>query len=368
MSKNIAFYLADQNPHRDRSLGITNITKTLMGSLVNVPDYSISQIVSKSSFNFDNEKVVQHMLPWRTDNGKVNRIVTDNLHPMFLRSIRPDIWFYPKGYISYVGKPKGAVVSIIHDTLIQHLADKYPQYRSKLDFTYWLGLMKASIRKSDYVLTVSLNAKQQITDFCERYGIPVPEIHVTYEASDFEDLEAGDPNHKGNYIVHLASQHPYKKTLHLLNFWKQLLKIRKDLPELHLVGNFTPEVKVLANSMERVTMKPQLDSKRFVEEIRNAKALIFPSEFEGFGLPSIEAYFLNTPVCYVEGTSVAEILSYDNCAGKFSLDDLDSFAGALEDVLNLSPEEINKTRLKLRERYSKKNYLAAIHSVLSGIG
>jgi glycosyltransferase involved in cell wall biosynthesis len=364
MQKRIAFYLADQNPHRDRSLGITTITKTLMGGLVKMPKYSLSQIISKSSFSFDNKQVVQYKLPWRTDKGKAQRIITDNLHPAFLRSIKPDVWLYPKGYISYISKPKEPVVSIIHDTLLQHLADKYPASRSKMDFNYWLGLLKASIVKSDQILTVSQSARQQIIDFCERHSISIPDIYVTYEASDFEDLKPGDLRQKGNYVLHLASEHPYKKTLHLLKFWKQLLIEKKDMPMLHLVGNFTPEVKHLASSLEGVVMRPRMEFNTFVEEIRNARALIFPSEFEGFGLPAIESYFLNTPVCYVEGTSVAEILSHDTQAGVFSLNSLDSFAHALYEVLNMKPEEITKIGLNLRNRYSKKKYLTEVDTAL----
>jgi glycosyltransferase involved in cell wall biosynthesis len=367
MQKKIAFYLADQNPHRDRSLGITTITKTLMGGLVNMPKYSLSQIVSESSFHFDHKQVVQYKLPWRTDNGKAQRIITDNLHPAFLRSIKPDIWLYPKGYISYISKPKEPVVSIIHDTLLQHLADKYPDSRSKMDFNYWLGLLKASIVKSDQILTVSQSAKHQIIDFCERYSIAIPEIYVTYEASDFEDLNPGDLHQKGNYVLHLASEHPYKKTLHLLKFWEQLLADKKDLPMLHLVGNFTPEVRQMANTLEGIVMRPRMQFAAFVEEIRNARALIFPSEFEGFGLPAIESYFLNTPVCYVENTSVAEVLSRDTQVGMFNLDNVDSFAHALREVLDLRPEEIAKTGMNLRNRYSKKKYLAEVDSALQKI-
>jgi glycosyltransferase involved in cell wall biosynthesis len=307
---------------------------------------------------------MQYKLPWRTDKGKAQRIITDNLHPAFLRSIKPDVWLYPKGYISYISKPNEPVVSIIHDTLLQHLADKYPDSRSKMDFNYWLGLLKASIIKSDQILTVSQSARQQIIDFCERYSITLPDIYVTYEASDFEDLNPGKAHQKGNYALHLASEHPYKKTLHLLKFWGQLLADKKDLPVLHLVGNFTPEVKRMASSLKGVVMRPRMEFNTFVEEIRNARALIFPSEFEGFGLPAIEAYFLNTPVCYVEGTSVAEILSHGTQAGMFSLENIDSFTQALDEVLNLRPEEIVKINLNLRNRYSKKKYLAEVDIAL----
>lgn len=365
--KTIAFYLADQNPHRDRSLGITTITKTLMGSLVGKPEYSLSQIVSRSSFRFDHPEVKQCLLPWRTDNGKVSRILTDNLHPLFLQNRKPDIWLYPKGYISYVSKPKGVVVSIMHDTLLQHYADHYPTTRSSLDLAYWLGLMKASIRRSDQILTVSQNAKQQILKFADRYNIPVPQIHVTYEASDFEDIAPDNQPAKENYVLHLASDQPHKCTLQFLQLWQRLQAEETDVPPLHLVGHFTPAVTQLAQSMKDVVLKSRLNKTQFIDTIAKARALIFPSEMEGFGLPAIEAYFLHTPVCYVADTSVAEILEFATTAGQYEVNDYDSFAHALKEVLNLSPETIARSRTRLLEQFSKKKYLNAVNQVLSTI-
>ncbi|MEJ8757041.1 glycosyltransferase [Pontibacter sp. H259] len=367
MAKNIAFYLADQNPHRDRSLGITSITKTLMGGLSDVPDFTLSQIVSESSFAFDDDRIQKHVLPWRTDNSKVNRLLTDNLHPLYLNNIPADIWLYPKGYLPYLTKPKGIVVGLMHDALLQHYADKYPHFRSKLDLAYWMNILKTSIRKCDYVLTVSESAKKQLTDVCDRYNIPRPVIHVTYEASEFEDMEPSNFTDKGDYVIHLASEQPHKCTLPLLTFWKQLSEKRKDLPALHLIGKICPESDKLVATMQGVVRKSHLPEDVFIDEIRKARALLFPSELEGFGLPAIEAYFLNTPVVFVEGTSVAEIMEKDTKAGEFSLSSFDSFEHALDQVLSLTPEEIAASRAKLLDRFSKKRYVANVVQALTSI-
>lgn len=367
MAKNITFYLADQNPHRDRSLGITNITKTLISGLAQLPNYNLSQVVSQSSFAYDDDRIRKHTLPWRTDNSKVYRLFTDNLHPLFLQKVPADIWFYPKGYLPYLVKPKGIVVGMMHDTLLQHYADKYPHFRSKMDLAYWLNILKTSIRKCDYVLTVSESAKKQITDVCERYNIPQPEIFVTYEASDFENLQPSNFADKGDYVIHLASEQPHKCTLPLLKFWKQLSDTQKDLTNLHLIGKICPESERLVSDMPGVIRKSHLPEEVFVDEIRKARALLFPSESEGFGLPAIEAYFLNTPVVYVEGTSVAEIMEKDTKAGEFSLSSFESFKKALDDVLNLTPEEIAESRARLLDRFSKKRYLANVDQALASI-
>lgn len=364
MTKEIAFYLADQNPHRDRSLGISNLTKTLLGVLSDSPDYKILSICSKSSLKFPHDRVKEVVLPWATDSSKVKRIFTDNLHPAFLRHLKPDIWYYPKGYISYVARPKGKVVTTVHDTLIQHFADKYPHRRSKWDTNYWIGLLISTLKMSDLVLTVTENSKQQILDFCERHKVPVPRLYVTYEGTDFEDEVPGDFKDKGNYVVHLASGQLYKRTPHLLKWWKELADSGYKLPELRLIGKSTDEANQIAESSEGIVQLPRLNHEEFVKQIQNSRALLFPSEFEGFGLPAIEAYFLGTPVCYVKDTSVSEVVNHSTTLGGFTLDSRESFVHALEEVLGMTESEILNIGNDLREKFSKKRYLENVQAAL----
>ena len=55
--------------------------------------------------------------------------------------------------------------------------------------------------------------------------------------------------------------------------------------------------------------------------------LLLPSEIEGFGLPALEAYYLSTPVVYVRGTAVEEILG-ERSPGGFVLESADSVRGS----------------------------------------
>ena len=69
-------------------------------------------------------------------------------------------------------------------------------------------------------------------------------------------------------------------------------------------------------------------------------------------MPAIEAYYLGTPVCFVKGTSVEEVLALAADVGGFSLDDPESLFSALDDVLNLPTESIRESGLKLRKAYA----------------
>ena len=88
---------------------------------------------------------------------------------------------------------------------------------------------------------------------------------------------------------------------------------------------------------------------------QHARALILPSEIEGFGLPALEAYYLGTPVCFVKGTSVEEVLGVATDRGGFSLDDPESLFSALEDVMAMPAEQVHACGLKLRQTYAAEN-------------
>jgi mannosyltransferase len=121
---------------------------------------------------------------------------------------------------------------------------------------------------------------------------------------------------------------------------------------LHLIGSVPPEVLPILSKSKKIVKRPFLEDHALQDAYRSAKALILPSEIEGFGLPALEAYYLGTPVCFVKGTSVEEVLGVTTHRGGFSLDSIDSMISALEDVRSMTHDEVRTHGLKLRETYA----------------
>ena len=353
----VAVYLADQNPHRDRSLGITKMTRCLLDALVRrEPGWRFFTIESASSFSFQSANVRRVGLPWRTD-GPVRRLMTDHLHACLIPAgVRPDIWYYPKGYLPFFTLRKGPRVVTIHDTIIQHYADHYPGQRSAMDYRYWLGLLAATLRHADMILTVSETARSQIEEFCCRYKIASKPVRVVYEASEYEALTPPDWTERQDYVVHCASDAPHKKTGLLLTWWRELEKAGHPLPQLKLVGAAGASVRRLTDGLKSVEWVGFLEEPAFIRMLARARALLLPSEIEGFGLPALEACLLGAPVCYAAGTSVGELLDPVLPAGKFSLADRATFVEALQRVLNLEAPEMARVRADMRDRFSKERF------------
>tara|TARA_R110002096_G_scaffold91625_9_gene207297 strand:+ start:9896 stop:10981 length:1086 start_codon:yes stop_codon:yes gene_type:complete len=351
----VSVYLADQNPQRDRSVGISKMTDCLLHGLSQHSAIELNALVSKSSVRAP-EGIPERTLPWRTDQA-LARLITDHFHA--LSNEDADIFYYPKGFVGLVAPPFGKTVVTIHDTIIQHYSDHYPDSRSSLDFQYWIGLMKHTLRVADLVLTVSQNSKLQILKFCSRHHISPPQINVTYEASSYENWKPDHLKAKSDYVVLLASKEPHKRTIETIQFWK---RYDQRLPELRIIGSLSEEAEQLLESANHITQHPFLPEALFVEQISNAGALFFPSEIEGFGLPAIESYFLGTPCCVGTETAMDEVLKVATSKGRFDLNDDASALHALEETLSMSPQEVEEIGDNLKETYSAENFAKSVAS------
>lgn len=363
----VAVYLADQNPHRDRSLGISAVTRCLLQDLLAFDEIELSTIRSTTSISFHGPQRRELKLPWPTDR-RLGRLLADHLHPWICSvGMAPDVWFYPKGYLSLLARPRGRVVLTVHDLIVQFYADRYPEFRSRWDYGYWIALSKASIRKADAICADSDNGKRQILTFCDRHDIPVPRVYVTYVGSPMEEFDISVPVVKEDFVLHLASCAPHKRTDHLLRWWREMQPGFKDSPRLRLIGSLSDEGRRLVDSMENVSIQSHLQEAEFLKLMRKARALILPSEIEGFGLPAIEAYYLGTPVCFVNETAVAEIIESQTSVGGFSLESSESFGHALDQVLQLDATEVQRVSSGLKQKYSRRAAAEAVANVLGGI-
>jgi len=99
------------------------------------------------------------------------------------------------------------------------------------------------------------------------------------------------------------------------------------------------------------------------EELRAARALLFLSAIEGFGLPALEAWFLGTPVCHAGGGAIEEILQgIPGACGRF---DEEGFNSALDALLALSVEDRARIRDRLRHDYGREAFLDRMAALVS---
>jgi glycosyltransferase involved in cell wall biosynthesis len=363
----ISIYLADQNPGYDRSFGISRMSQVILTALEKSGSVRITSVVSRTSQQPPADTGLVRQLPLGTRRKSV-RLLADHLHPLFQDiDTEPELYYYPKGYLPLLHQFCRPSVVTIHDTIIQYDEDHYPKWRKPWEYAYWSWLLRHTLRHADRIMTVSESSKRQIQGFMRRHGIPSQEITVTYEPCAYEELLQPEMPSKDNHVIHLASREPHKRTAHLVRWWHEAETLGRDLPALHLIGSVPPEVEDLLASTRTIVKRPFLNDTALQAAYQQAGALILPSEIEGFGLPALEAYYLGTPVCYVMGTSVEEVLAVATSKGGFALDDMESLFTALDEVMAMPPEEVRSCGLKLRETYAAEKVVERMLSVFHDV-
>lgn len=348
----ISAYLADQNPGHDRSYGISRMSQVVLRALNRTGKSEVRVITSRTSQQAPDPSITQQELPWGTRKKWV-RLLTDHLHPLFFSQAEPpDVYYYPKGYLPLISGLCHPSVVTIHDTIIQYDEDHYPNWRNPSEYRYWAMMLKYTLRRADRILTVSECSKKQIQEFMVRHAIPAKPITVTYEPCMYEAIEQPVEPRKENYLIHLASHEPHKRTEHLIRWWQEAEEQGRDLPTLQLIGNIPTEMLTYVARSKTIVKRPFLEDSELRSAYMSAKALLLPSEIEGFGLPALEAYYLGTPVCFVKGTSVEEILGVATSKGGFDLNHSQSMFDALAEVMAMDANEVRECGLKLRETYA----------------
>lgn len=344
----VCFYCADQNPTRDRSRGITHYTYGLISQLRDDRSVALKALVSKSSFAIP-VGIERFTLPLRTDHLS-GRLVGDHFHPLLMPQIVADIWHYPKGFLPGGFQVKAKRVGTVADVMLQFDFDHHPESRPKLAFIYWLWMLKHSVQSLDLILTVSEFSKRAIVEFSHRHNLKCPPIVVTYEGVTVsKEVEAGSIG-KQDYVVHLASKLSYKASTWLLEQWLSLAESGKDLPELRLVGDLDARGAAIFSKMTNVSLVPPLPKPQLEDLIAKARALLLPSEIEGFGIPAVEAYLLGTPVAYARETALEEIVGSESPGGFYR--DRDSFEVGLTEALNLAPVAVKNRAEVFKQRYN----------------
>ncbi len=340
----VNFYLADQNPHRDRTRGISVYSLHLADALAATGKVSLQFLTSTSSASPATADRIRQF-PFRTD-SPIPRLLTDHLHRFMLPPA--DLCHYPKGYLPSL-LPRLPIVSSIHDTIIEHYHQNYPKSRSRLASLYWMQMMKRSIARTDHILTISEFSRNRLLDFCDRHRLRPPPITVSYLGCH-EPPSDGNITSRSELVVALASPLPHKQINRLLELWRSFELRHKSAPRLLLIGRLTPAQEKLASACRTVDNEQIPDSTGLFGILRAARALILPSEIEGFGIPAIEALFVGTPVVFVRGTAVDEILEHPDVGG-FDLNDQESFDSALLDTLALPSGSTRQLADRLRAKY-----------------
>lgn len=244
-------------------------------------------------------------------------------------TIHDVIWHSPKRFTGNDGKP----VSI----------------KRALQDWYYRVVPNLAAKNAHTIITVSETSKKDIVQIL---GVPSEKIYVTYEAAsaDFREIRDEDQiaairekyNLTSDFILALGSADPRKNMHTLIKAYKMLPAPVQERYQLVIVWNHG----LLSSSIDQEVEAASLcDRVKFLEWISNedlvllynaASLFAFPSRYEGFGLPLLEAMACGTPIVAANNSSIPEIA--DKAALLSETEDAQSLAEMIK--LALSDEAV----------------------------
>ncbi len=206
------------------------------------------------------------------------------------------------------------LVVSIHDVLFL----RYPHFYPLLDRSIYLAKTRHACRSSDLVLAISEQTKQDLIAFLH---VPERKIKVHYQAChpqfsrrhSAEEIESGKRKYglKKPYILQIGTLEERKNALFTLKAYAAS-KLKGEV-QVALVGKKTPYCDMLyqfvqeANLTDHVHFIHQSDFPDFPLLYKGALFCVYPSLFEGFGIPILEALTVGSPMITSTGGCFHEV-------------------------------------------------------------
>jgi glycosyltransferase involved in cell wall biosynthesis len=209
-------------------------------------------------------------------------------------------------------------------TVLDQQHEHLPEFFSRAERAYRRAVYGWSIRKSALVVTISAHTAREVV---ERYGITetrVRPIHLGLDHATF----APDNVPREPFLVYPARAWPHKNHERLFAAFAEL---RRRNPELELVLTaYDGPTPAGVRSLGHVSRD------ELVRLYRTAAGLVFPSLYEGFGQPPLEAMACGCPVASSNAGSLPEVCG--DAARLFDPSSVEEIVAAVEEIL-ARPEE-----------------------------
>lgn len=228
---------------------------------------------------------------------------------------RPGVLFVPSHVVPLV-HPRKTVVTV-HD--LGYFV--YPQAHTRLSRLYLRVSTWFSVRSAKRVIAISEATKR---DLMKYYGVPAGKIRVVYHGCDpvfrpvrdekaLEEVAARYGVDRP-YCLHVGTLQPRKNLGLLIEAWRLLRERMEQPPALLLAGKRGWLYDSLFEQVSKAGLGELVRFADYVERedlpglYSGALALTFPSLYEGFGLPPLEAMSCGTPVICSNATSLPEVV------------------------------------------------------------
>ena len=231
--------------------------------------------------------------------------------PQLCRKLKLDI-LHTQYFIPFI-RPCTTICTI-HDICFEHNASWF----SRKDYLFQKTLIPYAAKRADHIITVSEFSRQ---DIIKCYGIAPEKISVVYDAADDQFKEANDIENKASsvrekynigetqYVLSVGNLNPRKNISRLIRAFHMMKEKYGGNEKLVIVGKKdygTDEL--FSEEQNDIIFTYYVDNEDLIGFYQGAACYVYPSLYEGFGIPPLEAMACGTPVAVSNRTSMPEVV------------------------------------------------------------
>lgn len=316
----------------DKPTGVSNYTRLLLENLELVENSEIDLFLK---FNYFKK---------RTEFPVFNTRNTNWYFGIF-SGVKSKINIAHSPDLKFLSLPKAKKIITAHDFAIFQTQNQIPGYTSQKYKNKVYSKMKSIVKKIDAIVSVSEATKRdflEIFDFDENkiFVTPLAPVINTEKTVSTQVLSKYNLLPE-NYLLFVGTVSIRKNILNILDAFKKS-KLHQDY-KLVLAGTLSMGNEKILEKIDKLKLTNQvivtgyLSDDSVIELYQNAKAFLFPTYYEGFGIPILEAMLAKTPVLIGNLGAAPEVAAgFAEVCDPFSVD---SIASSLKKIVN-APKNI----------------------------
>ncbi len=268
-------------------------------------------------FDLPSDRFQRILVPKQFDSAMMSILWHQTLLIWHIRKLKIDVFFFPAANRRLTWTRCIPTIGTIHDLCQFRTKGKYDPFR----MFYVKHLLPLQAKRLTMILTPSQNSKEDVISF---YNLSEEKIHVIYNGINqirYQPLPSDintDELRKQyqlprNYLVYVSRlEHPGKNHVKLITAYSLLREKGYD-GKLLLVGSdwngadIIHEVARASPYSRDIIMSGFVENEALPNLVRLADIFVYPSLYEGFGIPVIEAMACGVPVACSSGSSLSEI-------------------------------------------------------------
>ena len=286
----------------DKPTGISNYALNIAKHL---PTLNPILLSSQQQDNFSYYSIPNNMTPAEGSRGHFRRLLwTQWQLPQIYQELNADLIYSPIPEAPLYSKARYVVMC--HDLIPLRFPNRFSPLTN-----YFRYFVPGVLKQAEHIICNSEATARDIHDF---YGIATSKITPILLAYDAEHFY---PRHREKtsqaYFLYLGRHDPYKNIQGLIGAFAELEN--KQNYQLWIAGSFdgrfTPQLQQQVwelNLQEKVKFIDYVSYEELPQIISDAIALVFPTFWEGFGLPALEAIACGTPVITSNLASLPEVV------------------------------------------------------------